>query len=406
MNTFRQDNMRNIQQIFETQTGVTLPQNSAPRHSVRTAFLTAAVLALCLCATAYAYREFTSLDGDELSLEAVYEGGGVISVVVENSSDKTLCFQNGLKLKRWATGEELVPLSENIELSGAEFPPHSKGMMTIDLSNAYDIAALEQPVEDWYYLVLTNNNFIFGQDWMCAINFAEPLAAKTEPFVVSGISEAELSQVEKTLRPYFEQIDLTPDTRRVLNAEYAKQVEELLAEYDGMVVPSVSPALQPQEPDENAVFDPIFTTEPQRVLTGLHSQPMDWNFKLLATETEYAQVLSVMMPLKGYRDTFRDMPIYYFFTYEKSVIDENKYAFIYGQLLSFAELNKYKVWEDDTYVCYEVHKLIYTDLGNHTQEWLKYNADVFFDDTVWQRVQNVYSYYQGNMSFHNMNDSD
>ncbi len=405
MNTFRQENMKNIMRIFESQTGVTLPRNSVLHHSARTAVLTAAVLALFLCATAYAYREFTSLDGDELSLKAVYDGGGVISVAVENNSDKTLHFQNGLKLMRWGSGEELVPMSGDIELSGTEFLPHSKGMMTIDLSNAYDIAALEQPIEDWYYLVLTNNNFIFGQDWMCSINFAEPLAMKTEPNSVSGISDAELSQVEETLRPYFEQVDLTPNTRRTLNAEYAKQVDELLAEFDGTVIASVSPALQLREPNEDAVFDPTFTAEPQRVLTGLHSQPMDWNFKLLATEAEYAQVLSVMMPLKGYRDTFRDMPLYYIFTYEKSVIAENKYAFIYGQLLSFAELESYKVWEDDTYVCYEIHELIYTDLKAHTQEWLKYNTDVLFDNTVWQRVQNVYNYYQGNMNFHNMDIS-
>lgn len=61
-------------------------------------------------------------------------------------------------------------------------PAHSSGMMTIDLSGAYDTSLLETPLvdNDWYYLILTNNHFVFSQDWMCPVDFAEPSVAPVE----------------------------------------------------------------------------------------------------------------------------------------------------------------------------------------------------------------------------------
>ena len=84
------------------------------------------------------------------------------------------------------------------------------------------------------------------------------------------------------------------------NGEYARQVRELLSGSDGSVVFSVSPSLVPEDPVEDAVFDPGFASEPQRVLTGVHVQPVDWDFRLLATEGESAQILSVMLSLRDY----------------------------------------------------------------------------------------------------------
>ena len=76
---------------------------------------------------------------------------------------------------RWSTSEEVKPLSGKVSFSNTEIPANSSGTMVIDLSDAYDISLLETPIsdDDWYYLVLTNNNFLFGQDWMCTVEFAE-----------------------------------------------------------------------------------------------------------------------------------------------------------------------------------------------------------------------------------------
>ena len=47
--------------------------------------------------------------------------------------------------------------------------------MTLDLSRAYNLAALDEPLaQGGYYLVLTNSNFVFGQDWICFIHAAAP----------------------------------------------------------------------------------------------------------------------------------------------------------------------------------------------------------------------------------------
>ena len=74
--------------------------------------------------------------------------------------------------------------------------------MTINLSLAYDIQLLETPLEngDHYYLVLTNNGFLLGQDWHCSVNFSgnrqtgERTAAESETSGGAEISgSAELS---------------------------------------------------------------------------------------------------------------------------------------------------------------------------------------------------------------------
>ena len=407
MNTYRQENLRNIQDIFEARTGTTLPRHTAPHTGVRTALL-AALLLLCLSATAYAYREFSALAGDDLSLTASYAGGGVVNISVENRSGKTLRFQRQLKLLRWSTGEE-TPQSGEIMMTGTEYAPHSRGVLTIDLSGAYNVALLEEPIEDWYYFVLTNGSFLFGQDWTCSVNFSQPVSTAAQPPAASGSEEgpaapAEIAQAgaggpEEALAWYFEEDEAGPALRGKRNGEYARQVRELLAGSEGKIVSSVSPALVPADPAEDAVFDPGFTAEPQRVLTGVHVQPVDWDFRLLAAEGESAQILSVMLPLRDDPDVFRELPILYYFFYEKAAVAEDARVFLYGHLLTFRELEDCRVWEDENYVCYEVHSLIYADLEAHTQRWLSANPDVLYDEALRLRAQNVYDYFSENIRF-------
>lgn len=88
--------------------------------------------------TAFAASLFSSLSGDDLSLSSTYEGNGIVSIQVENKSDKDLNFQKQLKLMRWSTSEEIVPLSDNIIFENTEIKANTSGTMTIDLSAAYD----------------------------------------------------------------------------------------------------------------------------------------------------------------------------------------------------------------------------------------------------------------------------
>ena len=110
--------------------------------------LVAAVLVCSLTMTAFAVSLFSSLSGDDLSLSATYEGNGIVTIQVANKSDKDLSFQRQLKLMRWSTGKEVEPVSDTIVFDGTEFEAHTNGVMTVDLSKAYDMDFLEQPLAD------------------------------------------------------------------------------------------------------------------------------------------------------------------------------------------------------------------------------------------------------------------
>ena len=108
MSRMTKRNLHNIKCKFEEKTGVDLN----PAHRVRSrvpmrkVLLLAAVLLFCFVLTAFTYPLISPLDADELSLDGTYLGNGIVSVYVENRSDKDLKFQKQLKLINWFTEEE------------------------------------------------------------------------------------------------------------------------------------------------------------------------------------------------------------------------------------------------------------------------------------------------------------
>lgn len=242
MRSFSEENYRNIQSLFTEKTGVPLRKRRAA--CAAPFVLAAAVLAALLTVTALAADLFSPLAGDDLALGAVYEGDGVVSVHVENRSDKELKFQGQLRLLRWDTSEEIAPKrGAAVRFANTAFAPHTEGVMTLDLSRAYDLAALDEPLaQGGYYLVLTNSNFVFGQDWICFIHAAAPeetgetaeaVPEKTPEPTAAPLAPAETdaeltARVEETLRPFFA---MTGDVaqRRAHNAEYYAACAELLA---------------------------------------------------------------------------------------------------------------------------------------------------------------------------------
>jgi len=171
MKRMTRKNLRNIQHRFQEKTGVTVPADQRkPVLSSKKVWILVTAIIVCFAMAAFTYPLFSSLDGDELSFSATYESNGVVSVHVENRSDKTLKFQEQTKLIRWVTAEEMPRLGGKPVFENTEFAPHSAGRMTIDLSAAYDMQAIEESFhrDEWFYLLLTNNNFLFGQDWICS----------------------------------------------------------------------------------------------------------------------------------------------------------------------------------------------------------------------------------------------
>ena len=77
MSSFSKTNLQNIKDIFEEKTGVELV--SRRRRPIGVSVLVAAVMVCCLTMTAFAVSLFSSLDGDDLSLSATYEGNGLVS---------------------------------------------------------------------------------------------------------------------------------------------------------------------------------------------------------------------------------------------------------------------------------------------------------------------------------------
>ena len=104
---------------------------------------------------------------------SAYQGDGRFEIVIINDSDKELELQDDVKVMQWSTSKEVEGDSGKIRMSGQTILPHSQGVVSIDISEGYDVKAMEEnlPEGDWYYFVLTNNNFAFGQDWMCSFDF-------------------------------------------------------------------------------------------------------------------------------------------------------------------------------------------------------------------------------------------
>lgn len=411
MNRFQPENLIHIKERFQAETGIKLNTKKSYFPSKKTIILMATLLLCCLSLTAFGFQRFSDLAGDDLSLGATYQGNGIVAVEVENKSDKELHFQPKIKLMKWNSGEEVAPISHHITFTNTKIPAHSKETMTIDLSAAYDVNLLEQPLtDDSYYLVLTNNNFLFGQDWMCSVAFAENLHTQQPTAITGQVETALLERIPESLRFYFTADSTDTKTRRTLDEAYEEAYTKLFTDWDGNIVASVSPVLPGnkitseipyphiKDPANNVIFDETIPTLEQSQLITLHWYTNDSRFKLLATKGEYALVLSAALPLEKYKDAATDLPLLFLFSYEKDKVNnDNAYAFIYGQLIPFSQLEPYQVYENEAYVYYEVSPFIYTDLDTYLQDFAGQNPTVRLDETVKKRVENIYQYYKENL---------
>lgn len=397
MQSFRNENLQNIKSVFTEKTGVRLPRK-APRRVLKTALIAAAILTLCFTVTAFAAEIFSM--NDALALSSRYEGDGIVSITVENRSDKDLILQPQLKLMLWSTGEEISPLSSAPLLQETAISPHTERTITLDLSSAYDVAALEEPLtNDHYYFLLTNNHFLFGHDWMCSVDFAENIY--TPPVYPDAAAPVDVNvalkeEIEAQLLPFFDCGDLDMMERRDNAKAYFEVCQELFSALDGNVVSPVSPLIMVDDAPSDVIFDETVPAENQRQLTSLHHYVLDgYNLPVGASEDESALVIGTFVPRhKGDTDGGADIPLIYIFTYEKEdITSPEDLTLIHGQLVTFAELEAHKVFEDDTYVCYNATDLFYTDLANHVEGILSGRTDVYYDAEIEARMESVHRYY-------------
>ena len=400
MRSFSEENYRNIQSLFTEKTGVPLRKRRVARAAPFV--LAAAVLAALLTVTALAADLFSPLAGDDLALGAVYEGDGVVSVHVENRSDKELKFQGQLRLLRWDTSEEIAPKrGAAVRFANTAFAPHTEGVMTLDLSRAYDLEALDEPLaQGGYYLVLTNSNFVFGQDWICFIHAAAPeetgeTAEPTAAPLAPAETDAELTaRVEETLRPFFA---MTGDVaqRRARNAEYYAACSELLAPLGTRVARPAPSDLVIGDAEEGVIFDSAAPADMQHLLTGENYTTLDaYGLPVGGAPGEEALVLSALVAQReGDTDGGAPIPVVYLFTYFREDVENADYLFVHGQLVPLSEVEDRRVYEDERYVCYELSAYFYTDVQTHAETLCAQRGDVCWNDAARQRVQKIYDYY-------------
>ena len=174
MERYSKKHLKNIQAIVQNKTGVDMGESKKLHGpAVRWAALIVCCLLCLVPLSAFAYAKFSSLDGDDLGFMSVYQGDGKFEIVVQNESDRELTLQEHVKVMQWSTAKEVEGDHNKIKMTGLNIAPHSQGIVSIDLSDGYDVEAMAEnlPDGDWYYFVLTNNYFAFGQDWMCSFDF-------------------------------------------------------------------------------------------------------------------------------------------------------------------------------------------------------------------------------------------
>lgn len=412
MQKFQQENLEHIQGIFSQKTGVHFPEQKKRQMGLQKAVILAAALLCFLMVTGFAVAKFSSLKGDEVRLRGTYEGKGIVSVWVENESDRNISFQPDLRLMRYKTGMEIPRKGDGqVTFQHTDIAAHSQGTMTIDLSDAYDLSQLEEPLEnDWYELILTNNGFAFGQDWKCSIDFSGMSVAVEVMEYPKPEADLQGEVVEESLTFYFQKSAQEKYQQTALEEAYQQAYENLPKFQKGQVVSSVSPVLPGnriqreicltvQDPPKGVIWDEMIPSEKQYELMGLNWSTYDSFGRFIGAKGEYAMVLSVLVPLKDYADGARELPLFYVMVYDREETQkDDACAFIHGQTVLFEDLEERKVFEDEKYVAYDVSGYVNGDWEGYLQAYFRQNPDVIQNEQTQRRIQNFYTYYEEYLS--------
>lgn len=405
MSTIRlQDALGEIEDAYIVEAHTAPTQTSARPRKWIAAVLIAALVAVGLIACAPIL--FSSISGDELSFYSSYLGNGIVEITVENQSCKNLKFQPVLKLERWSTGEE-IPAQGKAFFSNTAIPAGSSGVMTIDLSSAYDMEELERPISgDWYYLVLTNNRFQFGQDWMCSVNFADA-AQNDSPVYPVQPSPAEadpllVQRVIPELRDLFDHSILADRKKREeIHAAYYERCTEISASSGKHLIHPAFPApvFQIDALSAGTILDPNIPEATQyQLITQTESTLDSYAFPVGAAPDDCACILGVIVP-QTEADLFdvggANIRLLYLMIYTSAEVQEpNACTIIRGQLVSMPELLTSMVYQDDQYAVFNVTEYFFSSLDAHVDAFRKERTDLYFNADVQTRIRNAYVYLQ------------
>lgn len=180
---YDQNHLANIKALIQEETGVSFQgRRRGGQTLVRKVGFAAACMVCMLATAAFTYDKLSGLKGDELAFSAAYQGDGRFDVVITNLSDRPLELEKKVRVMQWSTSDSVEGDASKILMQGGKVAPHSTEVVHLDLSKGYDVGKMEEelPEGDWYYFVLTNDHFLFGQDWMCSFDFREKSAEQVE----------------------------------------------------------------------------------------------------------------------------------------------------------------------------------------------------------------------------------
>lgn len=403
MSTIRlQDAIGEIQDSFLLEAHTAVHQTKSKKWP--TLLLVAAILALGLMACAPML--FSGISGDDLTFSTSYVGSGIVEITVENKSAKVLKFQPKLKLERWSDGAE-IPAKGKVAFANTQIAPKSSGVVTVDLSKAYDLDELETPLQgDQYYFILTNHDFLFGQDWICSVSFSEEDRID-EPVYPVQLSPAEadpelVRQMNSDLQSFFEESILADKEKRAETiAAYYERCAEVIHASGKRVIHPVSPAptfLIDKLP-AGIILDANLPVDTQYQLIGMHTASVDsYAFPVGASWEDTAYIFSVIVPQKAAdlsEATGDAIQLTYVMAFDSAQVgQEDAYTLIHGQLVPLSQLLPDMVYQDSQYTAFNVTKYFFTDLDTHIAAFRQSRTDLFFNADVLERIRNGYAYLQ------------
>ena len=350
------------------------------RLPIRRVLVFAAILITILSLCAFTFTIFSTMAGDNLVFTATYAGEGVILAQIHNQSDRDLVLEPKVKLFYHSNREPIPQTGEDPVITGLTIPAQAKQTVRIDLRLSYNYKELEKLANDFVCLQITNQKFNIGQKWTCLLSL-RPQAGDYIPQYVTTADTKRAENVLPSLKAYFE--NFTPDvfSRWADVPEYLELVEQELKNADCRIVVPV---------------DPLYYWDLEEYPTLVQSSCFDGYNKLLGrTDMEKIKYISISVPrlLDDEKlDGTQEIPLFYLWCFMKSDIQSpDDYAFVRGNLLTFREIDAYKVFEDDEYVIYELHHLVYSDLRNYVEEMLIQNESIYFNEEIWERIQRFYN---------------
>ena len=391
MSRFQKHNLHNIKRNFEKKIGTSLisdgskeekafAETAAPRKRLLRVALVAAIVTIFVALTAFAVSIFSAWAGDSLTITASYYGNGIVWVEITNQSDKDLKLEPKMNLYYYSTQKLVESTGEDPYIENLTIPANTTEKVRLDLRRTYDVEALENSKNDFYYLQMTNDSFLPGQKWSCMVSFV--VSDYVTPWYQLA-DESHLEGVLPSLQSYFK--NFTPDifARWSDVFGYLELVQAELAKVDGNIV--------------RACGTPICFDHQDWLISSSWSCFDGYNKLLGIDDHEYYTAVSVQMPCP--RDDGTDnggwnLPLFYLYEYAKADIQSPQdYAFIHGNLLTFAEMEPYKVYDDGEYVVYEMHHLIYTDLKTYVSDMMLQRDDMYINGAIWERIERIYEHW-------------